>query len=429
MNVLEILQQRGFIDNQTHGPELADYLGQPGRRCYIGFDPTADSLHVGHLIPIMALSHMQRQGHCPIALVGGGTGRIGDPSGKTEMRQMMELECIDRNVRKIGRQLSRFMVFGDGGAVLANNADWLSSLEYVPFLRDIGRHFSVNRMVRAESYRQRIESDQGLSFIEFNYMLLQAYDFLKLFDTHGCRLQMGGSDQWGNILAGVDLVRKTRRESVFGMTFRLITKSDGTKMGKTAGGAVWLDPEKTPPYDYYQFWMNTDDRDVARFLALFTFLPLEEIRSATSLQGAGMNRAKAVLAFEATALAHGREAALTARAGAGAGFGSCGIPATIFPSSTVPRQADDATAEALPATGIARTELGSGIPVYQLFLRAGLCKSAGEARRLIRQGGAYVNGGAVKTHDSLVTTADAPGGSVTLRAGKKRLHRIVLKEG
>jgi tyrosyl-tRNA synthetase len=312
MSVLDILKERGFVDAQTHEKELEDFLNTPGGSCYIGFDPTGSSLHVGHLVTIMSLAHMQRNGHRPIAVVGGGTGMVGDPSGKTEMRQLLTLEQIEENAQGLKSQLSRFLDFSEDRALMVNNADWLVPLNYISFLRDIGRHFSVNRMIKAESYRVRIESDEGLSFIEFNYMLLQAYDFLQLFDRHECRLQMGGSDQWGNIVAGIELVRKARQETIFGITFPLITTSSGAKMGKTAKGAVWLDAERTSPYEYYQFWVNTDDRDVARFLALFTFLPMDEIRGIESLSGADLNTAKAVLAFEATTLAHGREAAIQA---------------------------------------------------------------------------------------------------------------------
>jgi tyrosyl-tRNA synthetase len=374
----------------------------------------------------MSLAHMQRNGHRPIALVGGGTGRIGDPSGKTEMRQMMTLDTIDKNMQGIRKQLSSFMDFDQGGAILANNADWLANLEYIPFLRDVGRHFSVNRMIKTEGYRKRIESEEGLSFIEFNYMLLQAYDFCNLFDNHGCRLQMGGSDQWGNIVAGVELVRKMRRETVFGITFQLITKSDGTKMGKTAGGAVWLDPEKTSPYEYFQFWVNTDDRDVARFLALFTFLPLAEIEKVKNLEGAALNNAKSILAFEATCLAHGRQEAIKALTAAASMFGARDIGAEILPSSTINRVRSEGANTFLPSTAIEETELSAGIPVYQLFHRAGLVKSAGEARRLISQGGAYMNERHVTAFDLTVDTSHVKNGEIVLRAGKKRYHRITL---
>ncbi|MCP4114020.1 MAG: tyrosine--tRNA ligase [Desulfobacteraceae bacterium] len=426
MSVLTILKQRGFIENTTHDTELAEYLENEGATCYIGFDPTAESLHVGHLIPIMSLAHMQRHGHRPIAMVGGGTGRIGDPSGRTEMRQMMTLDTIEKNMQGIRKQLSSFLDFNQGGAILANNADWLANLEYIPFLRDVGRHFSVNRMIKTEGYRKRIESEEGLSFIEFNYMLLQAYDFCNLFDNHGCRLQMGGSDQWGNIVAGVELVRKMRRETVFGITFQLITKSDGTKMGKTAGGAVWLDPEKTSPYEYFQFWVNTDDRDVARFLALFTFLPLEEIEMVKNLEGAELNSAKSILAFEATRLAHGTQEAEKALTAAVSMFGAREIRADILPSSTINRVKPEGANNSLPTTAMDETELSAGIPVYQLFHRVGLVKSAGEARRLIAQGGAYMNESHVTAFDLTVDTSNMENGEIVLRAGKKRYHRITI---
>ncbi|WP_320041561.1 tyrosine--tRNA ligase [uncultured Desulfobacter sp.] len=428
MTVLTILKERGFIDNQTHEEALETYLKKPGRHCYIGFDPTADSLHVGHLIPIMSLAHMQQNGHIPIALVGGGTGRIGDPSGKNEMRKMMTLDTIDHNVQSIKRQLSGFINFGEGKALLANNADWLASLEYIPFLRDIGRYFSINKMIKAESYRQRIESEGGLSFIEFNYMLLQAFDFLTLLDRHDCRLQMGGSDQWGNILAGVELVRRSRQKTAFGITYKLITKSDGSKMGKTAGNAVWLDPEKTSPYEYYQFWMNTDDRDVARFLSLFTFLPMPEIRQVSNLVDGELNQAKTVLAFECTCLAHGREAALNAMASSASVFGSFTISEKILPSSSIPRTNKNKNAIELPTTFVSHNELTKGIPAYELFLRTGLTKSGGEARRLINQGGAYINGETVPAFDLLVDSSHLKDGEVLLRAGKKRFHRVKIKE-
>ena len=428
MNVLTTLQQRGFIEDQTHTEELETYLSQTGQHCYIGFDPTAASLHVGHLIPIMALAHMQRAGHVPIALVGGGTGRIGDPSGKTEMRQMMTLETIDDNVAAIKAQLSHFLDFSDGNAILANNADWLAGLEYIPFLRDVGRFFSVNKMIKAEAYKNRINSDQGLSFIEFNYMLLQAFDFLKLSENHNCLLQMGGSDQWGNILAGVDLIRKSQRKTAFGMTFKLITKSDGTKMGKTAGGAVWLDAEKTSPYDYFQFWINTQDPDVAKFLALFTFIPLEEIQALDNLTGAQINQAKEILAFEATCLAHGREEALKARTAAAALFGSRAMDPSLLPSSTIPREAAGQAEAAMPTTEMTVTDFADGLPAYQLFQKTGLCKSAGDARRLISQGGAYINGEGVTAFDQSVLADAFKDGELTLRAGKKRYHKIQLSD-
>ncbi|MDA8404998.1 MAG: tyrosine--tRNA ligase, partial [Desulfobacteraceae bacterium] len=330
MNVIDTLKERGFIENRTHDRELDDYVNSGNVSCYIGFDPTASSLHVGSLVPIMSLAHMQRSGHRPIALVGGGTGLIGDPSGKTEMRKLITKEDVDFNKRALKKQLSNFINFNNDQGAIVDNADWLTGLGYIDFLRDIGRYFSVNRMVKAESYKLRLESEEGLSFIEFNYMLLQAYDFFKLAESHGCLLQMGGSDQWGNIVAGVDLVRRKLQKTAFGITFPLITTSSGAKMGKTASGAVWLDPERTSPYDYFQFWVNTDDKDVARFLALFTFLPIEEIREVEKLEGAELNNVKAILAYEVTKICHGSDKAKSAYIGAVSQFGDRIIPKSIL---------------------------------------------------------------------------------------------------
>jgi len=340
-NLIDVLKERGFIEQATHDQELKNYLEAEQATCYIGFDPTASSLHVGSLVPIMSLAHVQRQGHRPIALVGGGTGLVGDPSGKTEMRKLLTPEMVEENAVGIKKQLSRFLDFREGKALMLNNADWLTKLEYIPFLRDFGRHFSVNRMIKAESYKMRLESEEGLNFIEFNYMLLQAYDFLELYGHHACRLQMGGSDQWGNIVAGIELIRRVRQETAFGITFPLITTSTGAKMGKTADGAVWLDPAKTSPYEYYQYWINTDDRDVVRFMALFTFLPIEEIRALEKLSGADLNSAKVILAFEVTQLAHGREEAFKAYRAAESMFGPRVVPEEILPSSSVPRNGAD----------------------------------------------------------------------------------------
>jgi len=394
MTVLDILSERGFVENTTHDQELTDHFNAGDVSCYIGFDPTAPSLHVGSLVPIMSLAHMQRNGHRPIALVGGGTGLVGDPSGKTEMRQLMTVETAEENAAGIKRQLSRFIDFSRGNAKMVNNADWLVGLEYIPFLRDIGRHFSVNRMIKAESYRARLESEEGLNFIEFNYMLLQAYDFLKLFDELGCRVQMGGSDQWGNIVAGIELIRRMRQEEAYGITFPLVTSSSGAKMGKTAKGAIWLDAERTPPYEYYQYWVNADDRDVKRFLCLFTFLPIEEIIEVEKLKGAEINNAKEILAFEATKLCHGEEAAHKAKRDSRANFGTRVIPQEILPSSKIRRgvftyQSLRAEIEgSTPHTCYSREDLEKGIPIFQIFNQVGLVQSASAARRLIEQGGA-----------------------------------------
>lgn len=425
-NVLDILKARGFIDQTTHDDPLREYLESGKATCYIGFDPTAASLHVGSLVPIMSLAHMQRNGHRPIALVGGGTGLVGDPSGKTEMRKLLTEEDVAINVIGLKNQLSRFIDFSDDKAVMVNNAEWLTQLEYIPFLRDIGRHFSVNRMVKAESYKMRLDSEEGLSFIEFNYMVLQAYDFLELRRRHRCCLQMGGSDQWGNIVAGIELIRRVEGKSAFGATFPLITTAGGAKMGKTAAGAVWLDPDRTPPYDYYQFWVNTDDRDVGRFLALFTFLPMAEIRSVASLEGADLNLAKSILAFEATRLAHGDEAALKAYHSASSLFGARRFPDALLPSSSIPR-GQEASDDTVPQAEMGLEAFDNGIPCFKLFRSVGLAGSSGAARRLIQQGGAYVNGRRMERFDEMVTRNDINDMQILLRAGKKHFLKIRIK--
>jgi tyrosyl-tRNA synthetase len=371
-NVYDILEERGFIEQST---EAARQLLENPSTCYIGFDPTAPSLHVGSLLPIM-----------------------------TEMRQMLSREEIDANGEKLKVQLSRFIDFEAGRAMLVNNADWLAPLNYIEFLRDIGRHFSVNRMLSAESYKMRLET--GLSFIEFNYMLLQAYDFLVLFDDYDCHIQMGGSDQWGNIVAGVDLVRRMRQKTVYGITFPLITTASGEKMGKTAQGAVWLDGELTSPYEYYQYWINTEDQDVARFLGYFTFLPMEEVT-------------------------HGEAAARAAQAESEEIFGARTITDDLLPSSGVRRQPESAAegaAAGMPATTIASSRLRSGIPAFELFAEVGLCSSRGEARRLIKQGGGYINGRRIETFDEKATLDQLEEGEILLRAGKKKYHRIQVDE-
>jgi tyrosyl-tRNA synthetase len=426
MSVLDVLRERGFIEQTTHESELDEFFRQGNITCYIGFDPTASSLHVGSLVPIMSLAHIQRHGHRPVALVGGGTGLVGDPSGKTEMRQLLTSEMVESNAAGIKKQLSRFIDFSNGRALLLNNADWLTKLEYIPFLRDIGRHFSVNRMIKAESYKMRLDSEEGLNFIEFNYMILQAYDFLILSDTCNCGLQMGGSDQWGNIVAGIDLIRKMRQKTAFGITFPLITTSSGAKMGKTAKGAVWLDPERTAPYEYYQFWINTDDTDVERFLALFTFLPMDEIMAVRKLKDADLNSAKAVLAFETTQLAHGREDAVNAYQSAASMFGARIISKEILPSSTVPRGDSDADDVSVPQSFINEEQLKTGIPAFKLFNMVGLTASGGAARRLIEQGGAYINDRRVEISDSVITDNDLINMEILLRAGKKRYHKIKI---
>jgi tyrosyl-tRNA synthetase len=427
-NAYDILEERGFIEQSTEAAACRQLLESPST-CYIGFDPTASSLHVGSLLPIMSLAHMQRCGHRPIALVGGGTALVGDPSGKTEMRQMLSREEINANGEKLKVQLSRFIDFEAERAMLVNNADWLAPLNYIEFLRDIGRHFSVNRMLSAESYKMRLET--GLSFIEFNYMLLQAYDFLLLSDDYDCHLQMGGSDQWGNIVAGVDLVRRMRQRTVYGITFPLITTASGEKMGKTAQGAVWLDGELTSPYEYYQYWINTEDQDVARFLAYFTFLPMEEIGAVEGLQGADLNLVKTVLAYEVTKITHGEDAARAAQVESEEIFGARAIPDDLLPSSGLRRQPESAAegaAAGMPTTIIASSRLSQGIPAFELFAEVGLCSSRGQARRLINQGGGYINGQRVQKFDDRATLEHLENREILLRAGKKKYHRIQVEE-
>jgi len=439
-NLIDVLKKRGFIEQTTHEKELKDYLEAEQATCYIGFDPTASSLHVGSLVPIMSLAHVQRHGHRPIALVGGGTGLVGDPSGKTEMRKLLTPEMVEENAVGIKKQLSRFLDFRDGKALMLNNADWLTKLEYIPFLRDFGRHFSVNRMIKAESYKMRLESEEGLNFIEFNYMLLQAYDFLELYDHHACRLQMGGSDQWGNIVAGIELIRRVRQETAFGITFPLITTTSGAKMGKTAEGAVWLDSDKTSPYEYYQYWINTDDRDIVRFMSLFTFLPIKEISALEKLSGADLNSAKVILAFEVTQIAHGREEALKAYRAAESMFGSRVVPKEILPSSSVPRNGSEVNntsgqldgvlptvkIDSTPHSNIELDRFKEGIPAFKLYQMVGLASSGSAARRLIEQGGAYVNGQRIESFDDLLTERDIVEQEILLRAGKKRYHKIKI---
>ena len=426
MSVYDVLLERGFVEQVTGETEIRELLEREPVTCYIGFDPTATSLHIGSLVPIMALAHMQRHGHRPIALVGGGTGLIGDPSGKTEMRQILTREQIDINAACLKKQLSRYLDFSEGGSLLLNNADWLTRLNYIEFLRDIGRHFSVNRMLAAESYRIRL--DKGLNFIEFNYMLLQAYDFLYLFQQYGCLLQMGGNDQWGNMVAGIDLIRRIEEKTAYGITFPLMTTSQGHKMGKTERGTVWLDSQLTSPYEYYQYWMNTEDADVGRFLALFTFLPMEEISAVKSLTDSRLNRAKAVLAFEATKIAHGEDAAVAVWKASSDAFGLKPVESGMFPSSAIPRSAEELGTAAIPSIEKSRKSLAAGIPAFELFQEAGLCSSRGEARRLIAQGGAYVNDRQIVAFDEKIGLPDADEkGEIRLRKGKKRYVILLLK--
>ncbi len=407
-NVLDTFEKRGFIEQVTDREGVRELLARPAV-CYIGFDPTARSLHVGSLLPIMSLVHMQRAGHRVIVVIGGGTALVGDPSGKSEMRPIMTREEINKNAEGLKKQLSRFIDFSEGKAIMVNNADWLTELRYIDFLRDIGRHFSVNRMLAAESYRARLET--GLNFIEFNYMLLQAYDFWHLFKHYDCRLQMGGNDQWGNILAGADLTRRLEGETVHGLTFPLLTTASNIKMGKTHKGAVWLDPALTAPYDYYQYWINQDDRDVERFLGLFTLLPMDEVKRLGKLKDAKLREAKEILAFETTKICHGPEEAKKAQEAARQLFGPDG----------------PITADSAPTRTFSRGDLEKGIPAYILFQMVGLCKSRAEARRLISQGGGYLNNRRIQAFDQMINPGDLIDDSLLLRAGKKRYMRVIFK--
>jgi len=408
---LNVLAERGFI-HQVSEPEALDARASSAKlTAYIGFDCTAPSLHVGSLLPIMMLYWMQQTGHRPIALMGGGTTRVGDPSGKDESRRILTEADIANNLTGIRAVFSKFLKFGNGpgDAVMANNADWLNSLNYIDFLRDVGRHFSVNRMLAFDSVKLRLDRQQELSFLEFNYMILQAYDFVELHRRHGCVLQMGGSDQWGNIVNGIDLGRRMMNAQLFALTSPLITTSSGAKMGKTAAGAVWLNADLVSPYDYWQYWRNTEDGDVARFLKLFTVLPLPEIARLAALKGQELNEAKKVLATEATTLVHGREAAERA-------------------ADTARRTFEEGTlAENLPTVEIARADLDKGIGVLNAFAeRAGLVTSNGEARRQIKGGGLRVNDVAVADEKMLLTARDlTPQGVIKLSLGKKR--HVLLK--
>ena len=409
-NVFETLKERGFIQQCTNADEITRLLSVEKITYYVGFDPTADSFHVGSLVPIMAMVHLQRSGHTPIAIIGGGTTMIGDPSGKTTMRQMISRETIESNGMEILSQLKRYLDFSDASGIFLNNADWLLPLSYIEFLRDIGRHFRVNEMIRAEAYRQRLEREEGLSFIEFNYQLLQAYDFLHLFRQHGCVLQLGGDDQWGNILAGVDLVRRVEGKTVHAVTFPLLTTTSGEKMGKTAGGAVWLDASRTSPYEFYQYWVNINDRDVQRFLACFTLLPMDEVIRLGKLKSESVREAKEVLAYEVTRLAHGETEAENARNASRTAFGDEGIDLSAIPTTTI--DAD---------------RLTGGIPIVNLFCEVGLGGSKSAVRRLIQQGGAYLNGKQVTESDSIITEKHLDDGTLMLRHGKKRFRRVVIE--
>jgi tyrosyl-tRNA synthetase len=404
-NVFDTLTERGFIAQVTDEEAVRKLLAEESVTFYIGFDPTADSLHVGHFVALMVMAHMQKAGHKPIALLGGGTAMVGDPSGKTDMRRMMTAETIDYNAGCFKAQMSKLVDFGEGKADMVNNKDWLMNLNYVEFLRDVGAHFSVNRMLAAECFKQRLE--KGLSFLEFNYMLMQGYDFYYLFRHRNCRMQLGGDDQWSNILGGIDLVRKKDAKEVYGLTFRLLTTSEGKKMGKTEKGAVWLDPAKTSPFDFYQYWRNTADPDVVNCMKLLTFIPMEEIVGYAQLKDEQINEAKKRLAYEVTRIVHGEEEAARCRDQAQALFGAGG-------------RSDD-----MPTTVLSDEERAIGVGVLDLMLRAGLIPSKSEGRRLVMQGGVFLNDAVVNDPALLVGGKDFVDGEAILRKGKKVYHRIM----
>jgi tyrosyl-tRNA synthetase len=403
------LNDRGFVSQCSDEQGLARLLDSDQVTFYIGFDPTASSLHVGHMVQLFAMAHLQRAGHRPIALIGGGISRIGDPSGKTEMRRILPIQTINANAERFRKQIGRFLDFSDGRGLMLDNAEWLADLNYIEFLRDIGRHFSVNRMLSFETYRMRL--DTGLSFIEFNYQVLQAYDYLVLYQRQGCRLQMGGDDQWGNIVAGMDLVRRVEGAECFALTTPLVTRADGQKMGKTEKGALFLDPQLVSPYEFYQYWLNVPDADVEKLLLLFTFLPVEEVRELAALQGREINRAKERLALELTSIVHGPEEARGARAASRAVFYGEGA-----------EQKDS-----VPSAPLKREELEAGVGIVDLFVRSGLCSSKGEARRLISQGGAYLQGNSVDSVEAVVDPTLADREEILLRAGKKRYFRFLVE--
>lgn len=410
MGVFETLEERGLIAQTTDRERVRHLLNEEKTTFYVGFDPTADSLHVGHYIPIMVMAHLQRAGHTPIALFGGGTGMVGDPTGKTDMRKMLTEEEIAHNISCFQKQMSRLIDFSDDKAIMANNADWLSNLNYINFLRDIGVCFSVNRMLCAECYKQRLE--RGLSFFEMNYMIMQSYDFLELNRRYGCRLQLGGDDQWSNIIGGVELIRRKENKEAFGITVTLLTNSEGKKMGKTEKGAVWLDPQKTSPFEFYQYWRNVGDDDVLKCLKILTFVPMDQINTFSSLSGEQLNAAKELLAFEVTKQIHGEEEAVKARDAARALFGN------------------STDTENMPTTGISPSDFASSsIGVLDLLVRTKLAPSRGEAKRLIAQGGITVCGEKVSDASAAFTVQDFEknGNScLIIRKGKKIYHKVTI---
>jgi tyrosyl-tRNA synthetase len=405
MSVLDILKERGFVQQLTHEEEIAELLAKEKITFYIGFDPTADSLHVGHFLGMMVMAHMQQAGHRPICLIGGGTAMVGDPSGKADMRKMLTIEDIQHNSERFKKQMQRFIDFSDGKALMLNNADWLLGLNYVEFLRDVGVHFSVNRMLTAECFKQRM--DKGLSFLEFNYMLMQGYDFLELNRRCDCIMQMGGDDQWSNILAGADLIRRKESKPAYGLTFTLLTTSDGRKMGKTEKGALWLDAEKTSPYDFYQYWRNVADADVEKCLALLTFLPMNEVRRLGALEDKEINIAKQVLAFEVTKLIHGQAEAEKAKQAAEALFSGAG------------------NLDNVPTVAIAADMVGAKL--LDVLASTKIIPSKSEGRRLVQQGGLYIGDTKVSDPDLLLAADLFADNSLLIRKGKKNYHRIVIE--
>lgn len=405
-NVYDVLMERGFIEQATHEAEIKELLGKEAVTFYIGFDPTADSLHIGHFIQVMVMMHMQQHGHKAIALVGGGTVKVGDPTGKTEMRKMLFNDQIDANAAEIAKQLAKYVDLSEGKGIAENNANWLDHLNYIDFLREIGSKFSVNRMLSAECFKQRME--KGLSFLEFNYMIMQAYDFLELNRRYGCKLQLGGNDQWSNIIAGVDLIRRSEQAEAFGLTFKLLTTSDGRKMGKTEAGAVWIDPEKTSPYDLFQYFRNVDDADVINCLKLLTFLPMEQINEMAAWKDSDINRAKEILAFEVTKIIHGQEEADKALSAAKALFAGAG------------------NMDNVPTTELPASDFESPMNILDLLTAAGLIASKGEGRRLIQQNGFSLNGKLVESHELTVSQDDFEAGELMIKKGKKVFQKVKL---
>ncbi len=406
-NVYDILKARGLIAQTTHEDEIRKILGEKKVTFYIGFDPTADSLHIGHFMQLIVMKHMQNAGHRPIILLGGGTTMVGDPTGKTDMRPMITQDIIQKNADNFKVQMSKFIDFEDGKAIMVNNADWLLSLNYVDFLREIGVHFSVNRMLSAECFKTRME--KGLTFLEFNYMLMQGYDFYKLNKDYDCLMEFGGDDQWANILGGIELIRRKEGKQAYGMTFTLLTTSEGKKMGKTEKGALWLDPEKVSPYDFYQYWRNVDDKDVIRLLKLVTFLPLEQIAEYEKLEGQELNRVKCILAYEVTKMVHGEDEARRANDAAMAIF-SNGNDTSNMPSAE-----------------ISAAEIGDGINVLDLLSLVNLVPSKSEARRLVQQNGLMINGEKVTATDTAIDISFFNDGELIIKKGKKTFLKLILK--